>query len=1852
MTSKDTRGYLTVLDKDGNVIQQSGNVSFRMPARYRILYKWNGSTSVENPYIFFFPWKLNGLLVDDDINVGHVGIGGNNYPVASGTRMDGNRSYGYMRLDGTTDYVGAGDIARVFGAVGSYNNTAEYGASFFGKNIISVVDLPLAYTQVGTVYFHPATLTGNTVNITAGSNIASFGDGSFFDNNAFGGPSFNMVRIETGADAGYYLVQAYSHWGNQFYLYTLDGKPFSAQATATVPITLCAGRRAWFNEVSVIPLSVGTADTGTSKYAPRIDDPYLRGSFIVRLTLDKSGSTEASSGTEQQGSYLLSVREYTHGEGGYGQNIHDYGGLLTGNMSSDGGTPTNFNFWSGAVNGMALDWENQRMWFAYTNAADASGIAVWKYKLPEAFREIANYAGNAAHASFISPGITLGAADRIVGVKMGSNVGSANNRVYFAISHTSGGNGGIAIVKPDLTTLQYKYSSGALPTIPSPNISSVSLDRSRTRVGTAADVTTTAATNLLNSASGLFAAADVGRAISLTGASADNGVYLISVVNSATQVQVTTTAGVAVSFTGGTGGTYDVGDRLYLFFNNTTTNANKMTYMEALAPGVFFQTAVTMTNAAQGLARVAGYSSVSYGNTDGCSVDQDTGDVYWLSVDTVQQINKYTLATNTHEFIAINNANLLSPAGGSPANPGTPGTFTTIKVSSKFDDIWVGSDAGHFRITKSASWAGGTGSPAALSVRRFYGGLGEGTAYFNPAGTPRLSGVQRNYTTNVIRGYYEGPDGRMWSLIRFPNEGTVHVASYSHETENWYDKDQYNTSNGVETPYVHIDKYGASMWIYPSNYQYGVRVFFSFTEVQYQWDSVTSTWFPREWVQTGTPNKSTTDTLYNPGALAKPIHSGLEEVFKRVKFKFNRQGGATPPNNEFLGRMGQSRATATDGQTNASSSTFTGSGFSAGDVGKLLRIETPTTNTDGATVAGSATFTGSGFVSGDVGKYLRINAGADIGTYRISAYASGTSVTLRTVSGKLFAANATAGTLSYSIDRGADSGLYKITAYIGVTQVTLSQMNAAAWSATATGSVNYSVWDLATPGSNAGPETITVLAADGISKDNTQDITGTTFEHFGIKMREYINAEPRKFAVSNPIAPPGATETKVYWEPYGRSSAQYDAATSHHRALPAPTTGAEAGLGFDSCSYAFNGAGTRPTLYSSPVNGNDWYGIYANNSVLGFSLMADLGADVEIGYIMFRFYSPWSPARAAYTTTYNGLIANVYKANSSGGAPAASSTIRTSGSAALSVSGANVTTVTLSTGDFLGAVTTGPFTNGNIVATQSTFVAPGGTFVTGDYGKILKISGSAGADSGAYRVTAVSPDGSTLTIRNLDQTAKTWSVSAAGVTYEVRDGVREEDMLCIPSLASPTHKLCVERLLTATSAQIRTGPNAGVSNQNWEAVAPSWTPVKRLSYSTEAQPPDVKNNGTWLSFNGAEAYTTNDFKVYFDLTDLTQAQRTGRWWKWTALPRFNGNQSDSAFYLKGIEFYDTAGNKIAQSKYTSNDQVQTNPDYYNSWVNRIDWIQSADDAVGAAGYNGNASLGGVNGDTITLVGGGSFLGFQVGPTVTDGALTLGDNKITSASSSFPASAVIGRTIRITTGANAGNLYRVSARPTANQVTVTTPSGSAVAWGAAETSVNFTVHEGISAGNSTPDKFVFTSDGSELTIASINDTMTAITITEYPQVARTNQAWEIKRPGYMDYTATTVNASKLGRVLMPWNTFPVQSGDMSIDYKGHHRFFAEDVGNGAVRSDGSCAGGNTFTGSGFSKDDIGRLLYIDTGANKGIYEISEYASSTSITVKNHYTGGSVTLAADAGPITYRVFGERRVRLAKYLVGLRN
>ena len=1936
MTTKEIFGFLTIPPRENSAgpVQtevQAGNVFFKSVTRRRTITFWDTNVTSSVPVIRLSPWKNASKLVDDDETVGHSFLFNGaytDYPWTPPTPSINILDYRKFRATGLTTSIISSTISRVIGSVGSVDQLVaeQYQTN---NTLISINDVPLEYTQIGIIYQHPVVAGGADLTIaTLGQSFVSHADLHYTDFTWMESHVHNVLRIRTGPDAGMYFVRYADFVNNRLYLMNLDGTLFSAQAGSQTLVQWDTGpgRRAYFNEVSVLQASTGVVATGGTFRPGR-----ARNSFMLRVVFDKTGSDASAVGTEQQGSYYVALKPYTHGDGltqPVGSGL-DYGRLFDTALQNTSQLPP-YNFdggWDGGCPGIVVDEARDRAWFLYTSGN--SGIGFWKWKTVESFRQIASHLGTAAHRTFVNPIINLGANDQAIDIKI-----SSSGVVYIAIFHATAGNAGVVVINPDLTTQQCLVApltgtgdtiGGTAPsmtltdsaalfnatlvgrsitiasattganngtflitgyTSPSvityqnragvaeaftgtwsvggfPHISvfGMAVDGTRARVATS---TSTDGSNNVTCATGGFTNADIGRAIKLTGLGADNGTYKIDTVGGATTVGVKTLADAAVTFNSQSGGTFEIGDRVYFFFQAGTQGAGKINYMESLASGTFLTRTVAMTNGSIINIRT------KHGESAKTSIDPANGNVYWLSNDTQQQVNKYNVTTNTHSLLNV--ADVQSPAGGT-GTIGTITAFTAILVNSKFDEIWVGTDQGQVRVVKSTFAAG--------TVKRYYGS--DTGTYANPAGFFRPSGAQNSQTANHVRQLWQHPDGRVSVFLSDQAQSSTAqpFAYYSREADLWNFKEAISLYWNGQLNYIPglaFDSIGNFLYINPNLGTAGGSgpwVAFGSVEVQYQWDNGNSRWIPLEVYQGFLPNKSVSDTTNSPGCLSKPIHAGLEDVLYGVKLGFTKLGGATPANNEFLGRAGQKNAAQTDGATNGTT-TFAGSGFISGDVGKLLRIETSTVP--------------------------------------------------------------------------ADQGVYKIITFTSSIAIILAKLNGGTFAPGSATGITYSIWDMGSPGSNAGPETATLLLADGFGKDNTQDITGITYDTYHFKTILEENVEGTKFAVTNPIGVPGGQGMKVYYEFYPRAVANvvsgHDHATTQLRALPAEWVGG----GFDGSKLVdsfvdglMEGTSNRGLMWSSPSNVNVWYGTVTADgygfltyaTAIGCCPMVDLGADAEVGYVIVRGRTI-STNNLISTNTNHGLKATLYKASNANGTPVGSlvqngtgdsitfgtpnvtltdaaalftaahvgqfititgaataanngcfpitsvtpGTVlvytnaaavvesfaavtwvitkygtRTTGTANLTASGTN--TITVTTGDFLGPVSLASLSNGAVVSGGNTLTNAAATFLQSHVGMVLKIT--AVGDVGAYRIVSVTGGGTIATVTNLDQTAKLWSGTVGSVVYEVRNGVREEDVICTPSIAAATQRFCVERLLTSTSMQVRNVPHTALVGSNWQCQLPTWDKVKRVSYNTEAVAPDVKANGTWVCHDGRERYDFQDFKIYMDLADLTVAQRTGRWWQLQMMPR-GVNATSGDFYFSNFEFYSPTGARLGVSQNTFTNNSLQNSDFLSSHVSRLDWIQSRYDAMAVpAGFNGTVDLGGANGDTLTLTtGGNKFLGYQI-DTHADGVTVAGaGGNITSATAVFTTSDV-GRFLHISASTGSLDLgyYRIATRVSGTAITVVPPSGVGTVTFTGTTGCVFTVHEGIAGTGSAPDRIVFLDDLTrEYTIATINDALTTITIAEARQTAVTGKQWEIRRPAF-ENASGSVDSTKLARLNEPATTYPLQPGDVACDSRGGLRFWVDDIGSGNQRTNGVLAGGNkVLTGTDFCSDDVGRLLYIvnsATTANNGIYAITAVnVGGTTATVDSAYPGGTISnFTADAGPITYKVYGDRRFKITKQVTTLR-
>ena len=165
-------------------------------------------------------------------------------------------------------------------------------------------------------------------------------------------------------------------------------------------------------------------------------------------------------------------------------------------------------------------------------------------------------------------------------------------------------------------------------------------------------------------------------------------------------------------------------------------------------------------------------------------------------------------------------------------------------------------------------------------------------------------------------------------------------------------------------------------------------------------------------------------------------------------------------------------------------------------------------------------------------------------------------------------------------------------------------------------------------------------------------------------------------------------------------------------------------------------------------------------------------------------------------------------------------------------------------------------------------------------------------------------------------------------------------------------------------------------------------------------------------------------------------------------------------------------------------------------------------------------------------------------------------------------------------------------------------------------------------------------------------MQTLTLNVPQYTTLSNQHWEIRRRGNVS-TSNSTDSTLSSRSLFNGNGYPYQSGDIAQDSRGFLKFWPFDVGNGNQRANGATsATGTTFTGSGFTQDDVGRILVIQTGGDKGAYKISAYISTTQVTLAAIYPTVTFTgFANNASSLNYVVYGERRFRMSRYTTCLR-
>ena len=1741
---------------------QASNVVLRRGLYDMLLAQWalqsGGSMAV---YANHWPWRIPAQYDGQDLNVKHGfgfshGGGGRTYTynTTSLNVLDERRCRRIPTTGLPWNYLKASP-QQVLGALLTTHTNSGVSAA----TTVAATDIPLR--MIGNPWKHPGlTCTFNIVLAGAAGQayLSTFSNlsGTFTGQGATPAGGHAYLRITSGVDAGVYRM---SHWdtiNNRIYLRNLDGTTFVPAGGAQTAVTGLIYYRvsAYFNENAIIPSSQGDV-----AFSGVYDPGTARQSRLVRLHFEKSGSPSPAGGPHLTGSYWYTSRPYIYGAGpdngvqlgdrddtSLSQSIMPY-------MNTAISSQMSVNGFYGSCLGMVLDTVNQRLWGITRDPTTTSDIWWWLYKSTENFHEPATNSGTSQTPI---AGITL-ASSNARGIAIG-----ADRTVYVAASGT---NAGLIRITEGLVGSQWLASSAGLAA----TLNGLAIDKTRART-IVGGITTLAATNTVEDADSGFSQADVGRVIVLT-TGVDAGSYLISAYISATQVSVTTLGGGAVSFTGGlaTHG-MSIGDRIYLFWNDTTTNAGVMRYMDSQEWGVVRTQAVAMTNGAQ---LYDGHAT--YKQRPAANVDPLTGNVFWVSSDTAQKINRYNVSTRTVSQKTL--STFTAPADASGYTTPTLAYGIDVNPHASFREVWVGTNYGwirfnpdHADLSTLTSQNPYAWTLASNQYRRYYGD-GSATLGQQPAGYLHLDG-RASASNTICSCAHFSRDGKVYGLaanasqartMRFDRE----LDSFAPHGDTPYIFGPYNSTN--QTMGMLITDTDEVVLMCPANNSSTV-LSVSGVPVDFQWIGLT--WVPKEVIRGVIP-----DATSSPGCATKALHTAAEDIGWGVKVAFSTGAGTDMV--QFIGRMYQKQALQADGAWAAgTTSQWRGSNFTAADVGRILRVE----------------------------------SGTQQGTYKVSAYVNATTLTVQTIARGTFTA------------------------------------------ATEAGPLNYTLWDHGTP--DAGGEVCTVVLADGLFADNTQDIYNIWSEFYFAKTQLSQDEEAIKVAYGT-LPPPGSPGYNVVAAGFGGGTE----APGDPSGLGFSTYGAAITLPGDMLAYAAgrrnaNGNNGQPSSGSQPgaLRGRD---AGAND---GGYMAVDFGIDVEIGAVIMRITSQDTVTYEAYphmqtdTANVSGMLGNLHRATEADGQPVDAvhpTHTRLSGTGC-SIPRTWPATATLSTGNFLGTSSV-TYTDGVTVQGGNTVESALGRF-TGLTGGVLQLT--SGSDLGYYRITDVSPDGSTATVRNLDQTAKAWASSAGVLSFVYyADAAREDDVFRIAGVYQTT----VEMLTSPTTARLRTYAPLAQTNVAWYVMRPTWRLVKRLSYSSMALPPDVTNNGTYTSTDGGEEGDMYDgsnygrMKAVFSLLDLTTAQRTGRYWKFSYMGRFTPNNGVTNPSLPSFEFYDTSGKRLMAAKSNHLDTVESEPDFLACHITRVDWIQ--------AQYAASALVPGVNAlasnsaKVVTLAGAAKFLPHRVflGSTITaaGGSSTIA---ITGADRPFGL-ADPGRIIWIQAGPNAG-YYRVSTTPTATSATLVTMAGVAVTLNADATPRAWSLHEGILAGTSLYDRISLGSHG-EFGIASVSNDLTTITLNDEPGFNAAGQTWEIRRRATPVAFSTAnfpqgVNAALVARLTYSHMEGPRQSGDLCQDHLGAIIAFGADVGVPLTKSDGATTAATAgFTGSGFSPDDVGRALIITTGADKGPYEIATYVSSTQVTVKNPRTHAAVSFSATAGTLSYKVQGERRFRASRYVTVLR-
>ena len=1756
---------------------------------YRVkgyLQSWWDQAYWDSMWLNLNPWKLPPIFptpgallgwssVDESGTAGYHA----NYNVNICSNSDEPRLRFYNNVLGFTS---SDDCKVIAGIYAGFGNSG--GGSVDG---FSVSDIPAR--QIGLPYTHPLQVDASaTLTITSGSSWVREG-ASDFDYDIKPG-RFDHVYITTGSSKGQYWPRQIYYDGSYWYfqLVMFDGTLFNPTVSESV-FAAYGPKRAFFNEVSVIPFS-----TGAVSFDGSFDPGINRMSYICRIHPFKSGSPSPSD-SSQLGSYWFGLRPYhSHDGAGAGTWQYDFGiatdfRMVLSNAHDNCATfNTSGADYSGYAGGVccggSFDTVTQHMWYlqnlcyAYNSTNLQGGpltnpprpsIGFWNYKSPESLCEVASgAAAGGANASLLSQPIPMVDGNMVSGIDQGSD-----GTMYIACSRYNAGvgTGKLISIKRDFTTTYWGTGAG----MPSDLVSGVAVDRSRARSGTA--LTTTNGGGACVDASSSMTAYDKGRAIKIL-AGADMGTYLIATVTDGQNFTVTTLAGEAVTFAGDTGRSWSIGDRVWICFGDyyhvDLTNNGKHYYMESLAPGTFlFLTCAGLTRGRSGM------SQNWWSETQKMEVDQYTGCLYWISNELSGALTNsaaawavYKLDPSTATLQYRTGTDLQTP-GGSPVN--TPAATTNmwsmaINPHSAFRELWIGGNYGMIKIPLSNFMT--------ANFSRYQGQDNQyASSYQNPANWPHCSYFSRFYLGDTTKSFFFGPDGRVFGVGVTNYSSRTELLQYSRQADNWYQghRDQdyllnFYRGDGYGTRVI-ADPYGGAMILTPGSYQIVQRfIFLYLPEIQYQW--IGGAWVPQEVVLGSLP-----DATSSPNCSGKSMHTTFQDLVMGVRVKFTPQGGATPANNEFLGTAGIIKPSGA-----------------------------PAVRTDGALSTGSTTFTGSSFTSSDAGRYLRIESGTQQKIYRVNSYTDSGHVVLGDCDGTTWAGSS-----------GNESGL------------------------------QYTVWDIGTVGSNAGPEVTTCLLADGLGKDNTQDLNNIFYEaYYGPKTLLSESAEGTKFAIPALLGPTGSSGHKFYWQVWNTTSAQYGPGLGSY-------TGIDGLTAFDPATVEtpFDGMIERaPANTQGPTY---WFGNLAS-TVMGQAAILDLGCDVEVGAVIMRGWNTnaqqWDASQSfCFTSTYHGLIGTMFM-YPDGAAPATNTTTwRCTGTNNLTYN-ANNSTISLTSSDFMGSLDGVSGSDGVVTQNGNTLVSSAGRFNQNEEGSILKTTlGTVGADLGYWRITSVSVDGTTVTVSNLDQTAKAWTVTASGISFQVWNGVREEEVIHSPSQASPTVSLCVERLLTPTTAQVRIPPHTSNSGVSWQCTQAIWKKVKRLSVRYDDVPPFTINNGTFIT-RGSYSGDGQGYSIYMDFSDLNTAHRKGRWWKFMMQPRYNSNGFSPTPHFSSFEVYDTSGNRVGLWNYQRTDTVTSQPNFLSAVVSRVDFIQ-ANNAGGSDFANANGLVN-LADDTITLATGGNTIVPFLVRSGANGSFTSGSNAFNG--SNFTSSDV-GRWLFIRSGTQSGNAYRIFSCVSGSQVTLVNIDGTAMSFGSVESGLNFTVHDGINAGASSYDYISINGMQYDLPILSINNARTTMVLGVRTTKTLSGATWEIRRRAMPVYAAPSADPTLWARLISYGynrDQMPQQSGDIISDPKGYLLFGQNDCG-GYTRTDGNpSAGTNSFSSAGgFYRDDVGRVIQILSPAvNKGPYLISSYTNATTVTVTT-MDGLAVSFTAGDTGISFKVWGEKRFKISRYVTLLK-